>query len=76
MTSLYLTIDEVGEMTGRKTKSCQIRQLKAIAMQFICDADGRPKVLRAQLSTVKTSAGAASVHASPNADALRKAIGK
>jgi hypothetical protein len=44
--SIFLTRDEVIELTGRKQRQKQIEQLCFLQLPFVLDALGWPKVLR------------------------------
>lgn len=44
--SIFLTRDEVIELTGRKQRLKQIEQLCFLQLPFVLDALGWPKVLR------------------------------
>ncbi len=46
---MFLTEDEVAELTGRKIKRLQIEQLQKMAIPFYVNAVGRPIVVRAVL---------------------------
>ena len=46
MSDMFLTSDEVGELTGRKFKSKQIEQLRRMAVPFWVNALGAPVVPR------------------------------
>ena len=43
---MFLTYDELVELTERKTKQTQIAWLKANGFRFVIGANGNPKVLR------------------------------
>lgn len=42
--SIFLTQDDIAELTGRKKKSCQIDQLRNMGVAFRVNASGRPVV--------------------------------
>lgn len=46
MPQMFLTRDEIAVLTGRKTKTTQVRQLRAMVLPFLLDADGWPIVAR------------------------------
>lgn len=43
---LFLTKDELVQLTGRKQRQKQLQQLGQMHIPFFCDAFGWPKVLR------------------------------
>lgn len=43
---MFMTQDEVTEMTGRVRPKEQVRWLESERFGYVLDADGRPKVLR------------------------------
>lgn len=43
---MFLTRDEIAELTERKTKSAQIAWLKVNGFHFVIGANGHPRVLR------------------------------
>lgn len=43
---MFLTRDEVAVLTGRKTKTTQVRQLRTMVLPFWLDADGWPIITR------------------------------
>lgn len=49
MSDIFLTKDEVAELTGRKFKSLQIAQLKKMAIPFWLDAMNVPIVPRSAI---------------------------
>lgn len=73
MSALFLTMAEVVELTGRRQSASQCRHLQAVKIPFRCDADGRPKIIRAELGAPTTEVMS---HASPNRAALTLMIGK
>ncbi|UAA39132.1 DUF4224 domain-containing protein [Paraneptunicella aestuarii] len=44
--SMFLTADEVSQLTGRRQKSKQVEQLQAMQIPHTVDCFNRPKVLR------------------------------
>lgn len=46
MSEMFLTREEIAELTGRKTKSKQIAQLRTMALPFWVNAIGYPIVAR------------------------------
>jgi hypothetical protein len=46
MMAIFLTPDEVAELTDRKFKSLQIKWLRANSVAFRISATGNPKVVR------------------------------
>lgn len=49
--SLFLSRDEVAELTGRKQRQLQLKQLVRMRIAFTCDAFGWPKILRKTLES-------------------------
>lgn len=49
--SLFLSRDEVAELTGRKQRQLQVEQLIRMKIIFTCDAFGWPKVLHKALES-------------------------
>lgn len=49
MSDLFLTKEEVAELTGRKVKSKQIEALRKMAIPFWLNACGKPVVPRAAI---------------------------
>ncbi|PCH95108.1 MAG: hypothetical protein COB83_09725 [Gammaproteobacteria bacterium] len=43
---MFLTREEVAELTGAKTKSTQLKQLAIQNIEFLIARDGHPRVLR------------------------------
>lgn len=50
--SIFLTKDEVAELTGRKKKSAQILHLRSIGMRFFINARGEPVIPRIEIDGV------------------------
>ena len=50
--SLFLTPEELQELTGRKRASAQIRALRAIGVEHKIRPDGHPVVLRAHVEAL------------------------
>jgi len=46
---MFLTPDELAILTGRKRASSQIRWLAQAGIRHVLAADGRPRVLRAEV---------------------------
>ena len=46
---MFLSADEVRELTGRTRASAQVRWLAGNGLRFVLGADGRPRVLRAEV---------------------------
>jgi hypothetical protein len=46
---VFLSAAELIELCGRKRSSSQIAWLAAQGLRFVCGADGRPRVLRAEV---------------------------
>ena len=47
--SIFLAQDDVAILTGKKKKSCQVDQLRAMGIPFYINAAGRPVVTIAAL---------------------------
>ncbi len=62
--SLFLSKEEIAELTGRKQRQKQVEQLTAMRITFTLDAFGWPKVLR---KSIEAELGASSnQRTSPN----------
>jgi hypothetical protein len=46
---MFLSADDLADLTGRRRSSAQIRWLSAQGLRFVLGADGRPRVLRAEV---------------------------
>ena len=46
---MFLTPSDLIELTGRTRASAQVRWLAAQGLRFVLGADGRPRVLRAEV---------------------------
>ena len=46
---MLLSAAELADLTGRKRPSAQARWLAGAGMRFVLGADGRPRVLRAEV---------------------------
>ena len=46
---MFLTPSELIDLTGRTRASAQVRWLSGNGLRFVCGADGRPRVLRAEV---------------------------
>lgn len=53
MSDVFLTDDEIAVLTGRKTKSKQIEQLRKMVLPFWVNALGKPVVARATFTGPK-----------------------
>lgn len=49
MSDMFLTRDEVAELTGRKVKSLQIKHLQTLGLPFWVNADDAPVVPRSAI---------------------------
>ena len=67
--SLLLSTDELAALTGRVRQSAQRRWLARNGFRFETDADGRPRVLRAQLEQRQGIRGSSRT-SGPDLDAL------
>lgn len=70
---MFLTPDELVELTERKTKATQIAWLKANGFRFVIGANGNPKVLREHVQAKlcgHASTATAPVTAEPNWSAI------
>lgn len=68
---LFLTQDELKELTDRKIPIAQIRWLQKHAYPFVISASGKPKVLREYVIQKLRSLSAESYSNQPNFDAIR-----
>jgi hypothetical protein len=46
---MFLTPDDLRDLTGLRRSSAQIRWLSAQGLRYVLGADGRPRVLRAEV---------------------------
>ena len=49
---MFLTVDELAELTNAKRKDRQIKALQDMRIRFARAIDGRPKVLQAEVERV------------------------
>lgn len=49
---MFLTPDNLAELTGARRKARQIAALNDMGIRFVCAIDGRPKVLQAEVHRV------------------------
>ena len=56
MSDTFLTADEVAQLTGRKFKSLQIKQLRTMGIAFFVNAMNAPVVPRASIEGRKLEA--------------------
>ncbi len=68
---LFLTHDELVELTDLKIPSAQIRWLKSHAYPFEIGASGKPKVLRSLLIQRLEQLAIPAKQSEPNFDAIR-----
>jgi len=73
--NLFLTPNEIQEITNKVYKSAQVRALRAIGIEHRVRADGTPLVLRAHIENllgknVKTTESSTR-HSQPNWEALQ-----
>jgi hypothetical protein len=54
--AVFLSQTELADLTGRRRSSAQIRWLSAQNLRFVLGADGRPRVLRAEVERAMLSA--------------------
>lgn len=52
---MFLTPEEIAELTGRKVKRLQVEQLRTMGIPFYVNAVGRPVVVRSILENNKAS---------------------
>jgi hypothetical protein len=52
---MFLTADELVELTGLKRPGAQVRWLAAAGIRCLVAADGRPRVLRAEVERLLSS---------------------
>jgi hypothetical protein len=55
MSNMFLTKEEVTELTGRKTKSKQVEQLRKMPIPFWLNAAGAPIVARSTIEGKPTA---------------------
>jgi hypothetical protein len=67
---MFLTPDEVRQLTGRTRPSAQIIQLEVQGIKFITDADGKPIVVRNDIGATMEPARAQRRAIKPNWEAL------
>lgn len=48
---MFLTRDEIAELTGYQRPSCMIRKLREYRVRFFVAADGYPRVARSEIET-------------------------
>lgn len=48
---MFLTRDEIAELTGYQRPSCMIRKLREYGVRFFVAADGYPRVARSEIET-------------------------
>jgi hypothetical protein len=53
---VFLTPEEIAELTGRKVRKLQIEQLRTMGIPFYVNAVGRPVVVRSILENNKAAA--------------------
>jgi hypothetical protein len=71
--NLFLTVDELRELTGLTRASAQIRWLRENRWAFAVRADGRPVVSAAEASKhLETAAGRKPASAEPDFAAARR----
>ena len=46
---MFLSANELADLTGRTRASAQVRWLAGNGLRFVLGADGRPRVLRAEV---------------------------
>jgi len=68
---LFLTQDEIKELTDLKIPSAQIRWLKSHSYPFEIGASGKPKVLRSLVMERLQQRASAPKQTEPNFDAIR-----
>lgn len=52
---MFLTADELADLTDRRRRDAQCAALTAMGIPFRVSADGRPKVLRAEVERLLSS---------------------
>jgi hypothetical protein len=68
---LFLTQEELKELTDRKIPNAQIRWLQKHAYPFVISASGKPKVLREYVMQKLRALSPESYSNQPNFDAIR-----
>lgn len=53
---MFLTPEEIAELTGRKLRRLQVEQLRTMGIPFYVNAVGRPVVVRSVLENKKEAA--------------------
>ena len=66
--TMFLTRDEIAELTGYQRPSCMIRQLREYGVRFFVAADGYPRVTRSEIECRQPTRP----RTEPNFDALPK----
>ena len=67
---MFLTSDELRQLTGRVRPSAQIRHLETKGIKFIQDADGKPIVIRPDFDATMETTRAQRRTITPNWGAL------
>ncbi|RFA31314.1 hypothetical protein CAI21_01410 [Alkalilimnicola ehrlichii] len=67
--SLFLSDDELYQLTARKRQSAQIRWLERNGVKFTLNAEGRPRILRSHIEKV-LGGDARPTRTQPNVKAL------
>ena len=70
---MFLTPDEVKELTGRARPGPQRRQLTRMGIKFLINCLGRPIVCRAEIES-KATTGGGERKTTPDLGALREAM--
>lgn len=60
MEPMFLSDDQLRELTGRKVRRCQIESLRQMGIPFRVNAAGRPVVCRSAVEGGKSAATSAS----------------
>ena len=74
--SIFLSEGDVAILTGRKTKSFQIAQLRAMGIPCFIDAAGRPIVARAVIEGTGKSRADSTPPTEPNWKALEELVAR
>lgn len=73
---MFLTSEEIIELTGYKQKTSQIKWLRENGVRFLLGGDDRPKILASQIEQlIGPFLNKTKRKAEPNEDALRKFMG-
>lgn len=72
---MFLTQEELKELTGFQIPKCQIRVLRENGIKFILGGDGKPRVLTAAVEDILGIKIKKIKNSTPNYQALKEAMG-